>query len=199
MRKMIDYKNARGWLRPEEREALVEFAKDIGVNESEVIVNIGVEYGASLACLRAGNPIAQIYGIDIDTDKAVDNYDCNLIKADSSLLVHVWEVEGEGIDLLFIDGDHTYEGVKRDLKWIDFLRPGGHVIFHDCYDYDDPSLEVHGVCPGVNQAVEEWWSGEIVIAGNIGLDPSKAHTFIPPPMFAKRESVGTMRIFRRVV
>lgn len=36
------------------------------------------------------------------------------------------------IDLLFIDGDHTYEGVKRD--WTLFaphMRPFGYVVFHD--------------------------------------------------------------------
>ncbi len=36
------------------------------------------------------------------------------------------------IDLLFIDGDHSYEGCSTDLKaWLRFVRPGGWVAFHD--------------------------------------------------------------------
>jgi predicted O-methyltransferase YrrM len=36
------------------------------------------------------------------------------------------------IDLLFIDGDHTEEGVRRDWDlFAPHVRPGGHVAFHD--------------------------------------------------------------------
>jgi predicted O-methyltransferase YrrM len=36
------------------------------------------------------------------------------------------------IDLLFVDGDHTEEGVRRDWnEWNRFVVPGGIVIFHD--------------------------------------------------------------------
>lgn len=37
------------------------------------------------------------------------------------------------LDLLFIDGDHSYEGVKADWEaYGRFLRPGAIVVFHDC-------------------------------------------------------------------
>jgi hypothetical protein len=37
------------------------------------------------------------------------------------------------IDLLFIDGDHSYSGVKKDYSaWFDKVKPGGHILFHDC-------------------------------------------------------------------
>jgi predicted O-methyltransferase YrrM len=39
---------------------------------------------------------------------------------------------GLPIDLLFIDGDHSEEGVGRDwTEWSRFVVPGGIVIFHD--------------------------------------------------------------------
>jgi predicted O-methyltransferase YrrM len=36
------------------------------------------------------------------------------------------------LDVLFIDGDHSYEGVKKDFElWSPLVRPGGIVLFHD--------------------------------------------------------------------
>lgn len=36
------------------------------------------------------------------------------------------------IDLLFIDGDHSYEGCSADLRsWLGFVKPGGWIAFHD--------------------------------------------------------------------
>lgn len=36
------------------------------------------------------------------------------------------------IDLLFIDGDHLYDGVAQDWRdWHPHVAPGGHVTFHD--------------------------------------------------------------------
>lgn len=191
---MIDYKNAKGWLRPEEREALFDLAYD--TREYGIIVNIGVEYGASLACLRVGNPSSRLIGIDIDCSKVANETigrQCELKEGNSSELVKKWT--GLEIDLLFIDGDHSYEGVKKDLAWLKYVRPGGYVIFHDCYDFDDPS-KVHEVCPGVNQAVSEWKIGMLGMYASyqrgLGEEP------FPKLPFEELDSVGTMRIFRRV-
>jgi len=39
---------------------------------------------------------------------------------------------GEELDFLFIDGDHTYEGVRRDFEmYSPLVRRGGVVAFHD--------------------------------------------------------------------
>lgn len=39
---------------------------------------------------------------------------------------------GAPLDVLFIDGDHSYEGVKRDfLLYSGLVRPEGLVLFHD--------------------------------------------------------------------
>lgn len=38
----------------------------------------------------------------------------------------------ESMDLIFIDGDHSYEGAKRDIDLTSHLvRPGGALAFHD--------------------------------------------------------------------
>lgn len=54
---------------------------------------------------------------------------------------------GPAIGLLFIDGDHTYDGVRTDIDaWTRHLAPGAVLAFDD---YDTPKN------PGVRQAVDE--------------------------------------------
>lgn len=44
-------------------------------------------------------------------------------------------LSGSGIDFLFIDGDHTYEGVKKDFEmYRPLVNKGGVIAFHDIID-----------------------------------------------------------------
>ena len=72
-----------------------------------------------------------------------------LVDADS----HKLETKGviasilnkEKLDVLFIDGDHTYEGVKKDFElYSPFVRSGGLIAFHDIVDARklDPTCNV---------------------------------------------------------
>jgi predicted O-methyltransferase YrrM len=48
------------------------------------------------------------------------------------------------IDLLFIDADHSYEGVKADFEmYSPLVRPGGIVAFHDIANDPNPTYGVH--------------------------------------------------------
>ena len=50
------------------------------------------------------------------------------------------------LSLLFVDGDHSYEGIKKD-----FIHHWNY-LHGDCvaHDYGDPT------CPGVTQFIDEW-------------------------------------------
>jgi predicted O-methyltransferase YrrM len=54
-------------------------------------------------------------------------------------------LSGRSIDLLFIDGDHSYEGVRTDFEMYSaFVRPGGLIGFHDIVrPAHDPADEVY--------------------------------------------------------
>lgn len=50
---------------------------------------------------------------------------------------------GTPVDFLFIDGDHTYEGVKKDWEmYSQLVRPGGAIAFHDIAgNYEDTQVK----------------------------------------------------------
>jgi predicted O-methyltransferase YrrM len=50
---------------------------------------------------------------------------------------------GKTLDLLFIDGDHTYAGVRQDYDlYRHLVRPGGLIAFHDIVQTPWPDCEV---------------------------------------------------------
>jgi hypothetical protein len=60
---------------------------------------------------------------------SIDSHSENAPKAAQSF------IEGEQFDFLFIDGDHTYEGVKSDFEmYSPLVKPGGVIAFHDILD-----------------------------------------------------------------
>jgi predicted O-methyltransferase YrrM len=50
---------------------------------------------------------------------------------------------GQMLDLLFIDGDHTYDGVRQDyMMYSQLVRPGGMIVFHDIVKTPWPGCQV---------------------------------------------------------
>lgn len=59
----------------------------------------------------------------------------------------------DGIDFLFIDGDHRYEEVLRDfLEWTHWLKPGGILSLHDCRMGREGGAPFH---PGPSRVAQE--------------------------------------------
>jgi hypothetical protein len=115
-----------------------------------VIVQIGVERGASLYCSRAGNETATLIGVDLTFDMLQGEPDARLVQGDSRV---VHKKVTPPIDFLFIDGDHSAAAVQADIEnWTPKVT--GVVAFHD---YHRPGLLW---CDGVREAVEAHdWTG----------------------------------------
>lgn len=186
---MVDYKTAKGWLRDDERECLKDLAAT-AVMLNGTMINIGVEYGASIACLRAGNSAARIIGLDIDMSKLVtevyEGCEPLLLEGDSGaadIYAKVAQLVGYNHHvtyLVFVDGDHTFAGVMRDTIYANLIDVGGVIIFHDCYDYDHPPQLRVGPSAEVDKAVSTWFMAR--------------HKYT----WEEQHSVGTMRIFKRL-
>ena len=98
-------------------------------NKDDVYLEVGVDKGKSLAFARKYFK-GDVFGIDREADPLVKG--TNFIRKESNEAVKDWTLP---IKVLFIDGDHTVEGVKDDWdNFSPFVVKGGWVFFHDA-DY----------------------------------------------------------------
>jgi len=136
-----------------------------------VVLEIGTAGGGTLFLFtRAADPEAKIISIDLPGGPFGGGYPewkiplyksfskgkqkIYLIRRDSHNPQTLEEVKkilsGEKVDFLFIDGDHSYEGVKRDFEmYSPLVRKGGIIAFHD-------------IVPGPSENVgdvPEFWNG----------------------------------------
>lgn len=154
---------ARGeMVHPQERLLLYRLAEIVAHHfDNPNIINIGVSWGASVHCLHAGAPQANITAIDTNYQKRpvqqldrIDESKVNFVMADSKSLKF-----DDDCHLVFVDGDHTYGGVKGDIdNWVPRIPVGGIIAFHDYQpqERDEKRLE------GVKRAVNEWHKGKEV-------------------------------------
>ena len=67
------------------------------------------------------------------------------------------EISNQSFDILIIDGDHSYAGVKSDfINFLPYMNKGGYVIFDDYQSKD---------WPGVTEFVDQ----EVVKSENVAL------------------------------
>ena len=167
----MDYLSARGWLTENERRLLYHLG--LLTPKNGTIVNIGVEYGASVVCLHEGNPSATIYAIDlVGDDKYQGSAPANFVRGNSAELVKLGGWVNSGIDVLFIDGDHTTKGVLADIEYTRYVNDGGFVAFHDCY--------ISPAAKAVNRAVDEWYDDYVDL-----------HL----PLYQELQTVDSIRVF----
>jgi hypothetical protein len=110
--------------------------------QPKVIVELGCDYGFSTIAL-AQPGVGTVYGIDRFVGPPERNAfeacraniaafgltNIELIKADFRILAQSWS---RPIDLLHIDGNHTYDDVRLDFsQWSVHVRDGGVILLHD--------------------------------------------------------------------
>lgn len=113
-------------------------------------IEIGSFYGRSTVVIAAGLKVGsrgKVFAIDPHKNRYGSFEKCVNNINQSGFSDHVEIVRGKSEDvlksktpkelfqsnigLLFIDGNHTYEGIKIDLQWIKLVNRGGVILFHD--------------------------------------------------------------------
>lgn len=113
----------------------------------EVIVDLGVDWGYSTFCFALPK-IGTVYGIDsfegddhagirntynyvLDRQRELKLENISFIKGYFDEVAKNWN---KPIDILHIDGFHTYQAVKHDYKtWSKFVKDDGIILFHDTW------------------------------------------------------------------
>ena len=109
-------------------------------------MEIGLYAGGTIALwaqMMSGK--GTLIGIDLKLQEGLENRIRAKMKSGQKLFLleadshadetkrHVLQIVGQAkLDFLFIDGDHSYEGVKKDFEdYAPLVRPGGIVALHD--------------------------------------------------------------------
>lgn len=114
-----------------------------------VIVNIGAFKGGSTLALALANPRVTV--LSVDTFAGVPEDDLHGVELRDEFLRNVAGVPNvvclrcdsvaaarmvcTPVEAVFVDGDHSYEGCRRDLvEWWPKVRSGGILCGHDCVE-----------------------------------------------------------------
>jgi cephalosporin hydroxylase len=159
--------NAYKLYMPQLKDEIKDLAGFVQKQKPSVIVEIGTKYGGTF---MIWNEISDGLKISIDLTDGIhggvsnedivnrDNFfkkkygeNCIFINGNSHS-ISTYEkllsvLNGKKIDFLFIDGDHTYEGVKSDFNMYNTLvKKGGYIAFHDINDSENHRKRNVHVC-----------------------------------------------------
>ncbi len=157
----IDYCVDRPILMGQVRSEIVELGKLLHSVAPKRSLEIGTNYGGTLFLLCAlSPPDAKIISVDLPLGPFGGGYpwrkiplfrrfpragqQLHLLREDShspQTKERVLRIlDGEQLDYLFVDADHTYSGVQRDFEmYSPLVRSGGILAFHDIVTYDQES------------------------------------------------------------
>ena len=135
--------------------------------KNPVIVNIGAGAGTSGLSFAEARPEADLYTVDISKGGPLGGLSSERNAFAKAEMIAPMQILGDSkqvgsewsnnlkIDILFVDGDHTYDGVKGDIEsWLPHVKRGGYIIFHDYQQ---------GKWPDVKKAVDEYMADYQVV------------------------------------
>ena len=135
------------------REEIIALLRLLEEKRPKTIIDIGTAWGGTLFLFtRVADPHASIISVDLPSGLFRGGYadyravlyrsfareaqELHLVRGDSHSPETLEQVkkllDGKAVDFLMIDGDHSYEGVKKDFEiYSPLVKPGGLIAFHD--------------------------------------------------------------------
>lgn len=191
-----------GYLFPAEVAALKQLAQSLPPNP--IVINIGAGSGTSGLAFMESRPDLYLYTIDVQkedspygclyAEKQVINQAGYIyhntamfpfnrgyqLHGDSKVVGSQWPLwslyyNHIGVDMVFVDADHSYRGAKGDiLAWLPNIKPGGVMAVHD---FEKKKVYARGNLPdkvphplpwpGVDRAVRHYLCGKYEIVLHI--------------------------------
>lgn len=133
-----------------------------------IVLEIGCDVGNSTTALLLGveEHGGHVYSVDINpacANNFVGYHQWTFIHSSSREIANVL-TQIPDLDVLYVDGDHSYEGAKFDIDGYGcMVREGGLILVHDVE---------HPDFPGVRQALDEYEHGQeqkFIRSGSWGL------------------------------
>jgi len=166
------------YLFPDEVPFLKELARSLLDNPT--VVNIGAGSGTSGLAFMESRPDMHLITIDVQRDDnplgclaaeekvlkeaGLWNERVEHIQDDSFKIGVEWQLSDIDIDMVFIDGEHSYEGCSNDiLAWLPCVKINGIIAIHDyrkheLYEHEEdyqPDKPHPRSWAGVDRAVDE--------------------------------------------
>ena len=126
---------------PKPREKILRYAMVFALAPQRTL-EIGVRWGGGSRIIHAAlSDLGTGTLVGLDPEPALE-FDWSQIADCATLVIgkspddlgRARDAAGGLFDLAFVDGDHSFEGVKRDLEGIrPHLAPGATVLLHDAY------------------------------------------------------------------
>ena len=133
-------------------------------DQTKVIVEIGVsrvtynqtyDQTSTSIFLRHKNPETIYLGIDIDDKTFLQGLERNVFTLQSKseyyerVKAKLDALRITQIDFLFVDGWHSINQVIDELWYVDFMKPGGVIGFHDTNYHPGPSRIIKNLNPDI--------------------------------------------------
>jgi len=194
-----------GYLFHPEVDALAELAQSLP--ENPIAVNIGAGNGTSGLALLQSRPDLFLWTVD----KQLESSPFGCLEGEWAVLdkaglwpcvryawIHGDSIEAgekwdkDAVDLVFVDGDHSYEGCAGDIKaWLPNIKPSGLLVVHDYHKAERFAKPIEGKAPhpkpwhGVDQAVDKHLIGKFEMVTRV----DTLIAFRVPVAKAKRETI----------
>ena len=130
-----------------------------------VIAEIGTDRGIFAKHMLTHCAPAHLHIFELDVSR-IDEANLADGKAKGIVTIHEGDsaermsaMDDGMFDWIYIDGDHFYEGVKRDIHAaVPKLKEGGHLVFNDYTTWSPSSMSRCGVAKAVNEfCIENDW------------------------------------------